>query len=76
MMEAIGSRPVTTLLLSTGKSLEVVGTPDDVGRLLQDAIRSSSGTLAWLQAGSGGEVVGVNPVHVVTVTGGGRSERA
>jgi hypothetical protein len=74
-MEAIGSPPATTLLLSTGESLEVAGTPDDVGRLLQDAVRSSSGTLAWLQAADADEAVGVNPAHVVTVTGGSRSRR-
>jgi hypothetical protein len=74
-MEAIGSPTATTLLLSTGESLEVAGTPDDVGRLLQDAVRSSSGTLAWLQAAGADETVGVNPAHVVTVTGGSRSRR-
>jgi len=72
----MGSPPVTTLLLSTGESLEVAGTLDDVGRLLQDAVRSSSGTLAWLQAAGADEAVGVNPAHVVTVTEGGRSPRA
>jgi hypothetical protein len=75
-METIGSPPATTLLLSTGESLEVAGTPDDVGRLLQGAVRSSSGTLAWLRAAGADETVGVNPDHVVTVTGGGRSRRA
>src|SRR5690349_19141056 len=30
---AIDSPPATTLLLSTGESLEVAGTPDEVGRL-------------------------------------------
>jgi hypothetical protein len=64
------------LLLSTGESLEVAGTPDDVGRRLQDAVRSSPGTLAWLQAAGGQELVGVNPVHVVTVTGDGLSRQA
>ena len=60
--------PSTKLLLSTGASLEVAGTLEDVEKLLQDAVRSSSGTLARLQLAEGGELVGVNPAQVVTVT--------
>jgi hypothetical protein len=67
-MQAITARPSTTLLLSTGDSVEVVGTPDEVGKLLQDAIRSSSGTLAWLHAADGEDSIGVNPAQVVMVT--------
>jgi hypothetical protein len=41
-----------------------------VEKLLQNAVRSSPGTLARLQAADNGELVGVNPAHVVTVTRG------
>jgi hypothetical protein len=41
-----------------------------VEKLLQNAVRSSPGTLARLQAADSGEVVGVNPAQVVTVTRG------
>jgi hypothetical protein len=41
-----------------------------VEKLLQNAVRSSPGTLARLQDAGTGEVVGVNPAHVVTVTRG------
>jgi hypothetical protein len=60
--------PTTLLVLTTGDKLEVAGEPEDVGRILQDAVRSSSGTLAWLDDADGNGVVGVNPAHVVMVT--------
>jgi hypothetical protein len=66
----MAAAPSTELLLSTGASLEVAGTLEDVERLLQNAVRSSPGTLARLQVAGSGEVVGVNPAHVVTVTRG------
>lgn len=60
--------PLNDAAPSTGESLEVAGTPDGVGKLLQDAVRSSPGTLAWLQDADSDEAVGVNPAHVVAVT--------
>jgi hypothetical protein len=56
------------LLLVTGERIEVDGGIEDVGRRLQDAARSSSGTLAWLKVNGTDESVGVNPAHVVTLT--------
>ena len=56
------------LLLSTGDRVEVAGTPAEVGKVLQDAVRSSPGTLAWLTSAHGGAAVGVNPSQVVTVS--------
>ena len=67
----IASRPSTRLLLSTGDSVEVAGTPEEVGKLLQDAVRSSPGTLAWLPVVDRDAVVGINPAQVVTVGQGG-----
>jgi hypothetical protein len=58
------------LLLSAGITLEVAGPPADVEKALQDAVRSSQGTLAWLQNAHSGEAVAVNPAHVVTLTPG------
>jgi hypothetical protein len=66
----IASATSTNLLLSTGASLEVAGTLEDVEKLLQDAVRSSPGTLARLQDADSGVIVGVNPAQVVTVTRG------
>ena len=63
----IATRPSTILLLSTGGTLEVEGSPLDVGKPLQDAVRSSPGTLAWLTDANTGERVAVNPAHVVTL---------
>jgi hypothetical protein len=65
---AIGARPSTTLLLSTGDRREVAGAIEDVEKPLQNAVRSSSGTLAQLQDAETGEPVWVNPAHVVTLT--------
>jgi hypothetical protein len=61
----IGARPCTRVLLSTGDRLEVAGTIEDVEKPLQNAARSSPGTLAWLKDADSGESVCVNPVHVV-----------
>jgi hypothetical protein len=61
----IDVRPSTKLLLSTGDRLEVAGTVEDVEKPLQNASRSSPGTLAWLKDADSGEAICVNPVHVV-----------
>jgi hypothetical protein len=61
----IGTLPCTRLLLSTGDQLEVAGTIEDVEKPLQNASRSSPGTLAWLKDADSGESVCVNPIHVV-----------
>lgn len=53
-------------MLSTGTDLEVAGSLREVEKLLQDAVRSSPGTLAWLRD-TAGDAIGVNPAHVVTV---------
>ena len=67
-MPRIAARPSTKLSLTTGHGLEVVGSLHDVEKLLQDAARSSPGTLAWLTDARSGGPVGVNPAHVVTLT--------
>ncbi len=60
----------TKVLLATGDQVEVEGLVEEVGRRLQDAARSSSGTLAWLKDTRTDEPVGVNPTHVVTLRAG------
>jgi hypothetical protein len=67
-MPCIDPRPATSVLLTTGDRLEVEGPIEDVQKPLQDAVRSSPGTLAWLKDADSGESVCVNPVHVVTLT--------
>jgi hypothetical protein len=62
--------PTTCLLLSTGESVVVDGATVDVKRQLEDASRSTTGTLAWLNEVEGGQVVGVNPSHVVMLRQG------
>jgi hypothetical protein len=46
----------------------VAGAIEDVEKPLQNAARSSPGTLAWLEDADTGESVCVNPAHVVTLT--------
>lgn len=60
----------TTLLLATGEGLEVTGSLEDVAKQLENATRSSAGTLAWLEDATNGERFGINPVHVVWVRRG------
>jgi hypothetical protein len=55
------------LLLVTGEVLELDGPPDEVAKALENAARSSAGTLAWLKETSREQMLGVNPAQVVTV---------
>jgi hypothetical protein len=60
----------TTLLLANGEALEIAGPPDRVAKLLEDATRSSAGTLAWLESATDEERFGVNPAQVVWIRRG------
>ena len=62
----------TTILLATGEALEVSGELDDVAKQLENAARSSAGTLAWFELAGDAERFGVNPGHVVTVRSASR----
>jgi len=62
--------PITTLLLATGEALKVNGDLDEVAKALENAARSSAGTLAWFEQSDNGERFGVNPGHVVTIRRG------
>ncbi len=62
--------PTTTLLLATGEALEIQGPLEQVSKALENAARSSAGTLAWLEEAPDGERFGVNPSHVVWVRPG------
>jgi hypothetical protein len=68
MIPRIGASRSTRLVMSTGAVLEVAGSPEDAAKRLQDAIRSSPGTLAWFDDAQQGVAVAVNPVHVVVVS--------
>ena len=57
----------TSLLLVTGEQLEVEGSVDEAAKALENASRSSVGTLAWLTEAATGETLGVNPLQVVSV---------
>lgn len=61
----------TTLLLATGQTLELSGAPEEVANQLENAARSSAGTMAWFVETSTGQRLGVNPGQVVSVRGGG-----
>jgi hypothetical protein len=60
----------TKLLLVTGDQLEVEGEVGEVVKKLEDAERSSAGTLARLAQADGGELLAVNAAQVVTVRPG------
>jgi hypothetical protein len=62
--------PTTKLLLVTGEQLEIEGSVDDAARALENAARSSAGTLAWVKETVTDEALGVNPAHVVTLRAG------
>jgi hypothetical protein len=58
---------VTRILLTTGEQLEVDASVDEVVKELENAARSSAGTLARLTQSDSGEPVAVNAAHVVLV---------
>jgi hypothetical protein len=57
----------TRVLLSTGDQLEVEGSIDEVIKELENAARSSSGTLARLKVADTGEPLAINGAHVVAI---------
>lgn len=62
----------TKLVLITGDELEVDLSLDKVVKQLEDAARSSAGTLAQLTQAGTGEPIAVNAAHVVAVRPGNR----
>jgi hypothetical protein len=62
----------TTLLLATGAEVEVEAPLDKVVKQLEDAARSSAGTLARLTEAGTGEPIALNAAHVVAVRPGTR----
>ncbi len=60
----------TKLLLATGDQLEVNASLDEVVKELENAERSSAGTLARLTQAGTGEPVAVNAAQVVAVRPG------
>ena len=59
----------THILLATGDQLELDAPLDEVVKALENAARSSAGTLARLTLVDGEEPVAVNATHVVMVRG-------
>lgn len=58
---------MTVILLATREQLEVDESLDEVVKELENASRSSAGTLARLTRSASGEPVAVNAAHVVLV---------
>jgi hypothetical protein len=58
---------VTVILLANGEQLEVDASLDEVVKELENASRSSAGTLARLTGSDTGELVALNAAHVVLV---------
>jgi hypothetical protein len=59
----------TRILLATGEQFEVDAPLDEVVKELENAARSSAGTLARLTEAGSGEPVALNAAHVVMVRG-------
>jgi hypothetical protein len=58
---------VTRILLTTGERLEVDAPMDEVVKELENAVRSSAGTLARLTESGSGEALALNTAHIVLV---------
>jgi hypothetical protein len=61
------SMATTKLLLATGDRLEVEASLDEVVKELENAARSSAGTLAQLTQAETGEPVAINAAQVVMI---------
>jgi hypothetical protein len=57
----------TRILLATGEQLEIDAPLDEVVKELENAARSSAGTLARLTEAGTGKSVALNAAHVVMV---------
>jgi hypothetical protein len=60
----------TKLLLTTGDQIEIEGTVDEAIKELENAARSSQGTLARVTESGTGEPVAINAEQVVSVRPG------
>jgi hypothetical protein len=69
----ISREETTTLLLATGETLEVEGPLEEIAKQLENAARSSAGTLAWFSQAEAHERLGLNPAHVVLLRRGPRA---
>jgi len=66
----VSSDEVTTVVFATGGTLDVAASLEQVAKQLENAARSSAGTLAWFDEAAGGDRLGVNPAHVVSIRRG------
>jgi hypothetical protein len=64
------SAATTVILLVTGTEIEIDAPLDKVLKELEDAERSSAGTLARLTQAGSGEPIALNAAHVVAVRAG------
>lgn len=64
---------VTEILLVGGERIRVQGTVSDVQAKILDAARGSIMELAWLDDAESGQPVGVNPVHIVSISAAAES---
>jgi hypothetical protein len=62
---------MTVILLATGDQVEVEGSVDEVVKALENAARSSAGTLARLTRSGSRESFALNAAHVVLVGAAG-----
>ena len=63
--------PQTEITLSSGETLAVEASLEDVEKRLSDAARSGQSRLAWFPERNGNGRVAVNPAHVTVVRGDG-----
>jgi hypothetical protein len=56
----VSSDEITTLAFATGGTLDVAAPLEQVAKQLENAARSSAGTLAWVDEAAAGDRLGVN----------------
>ncbi|MHB8532725.1 MAG: hypothetical protein ACYDC2_08395 [Solirubrobacteraceae bacterium] len=60
---------ITEILVVAGVRFRVQGTPEEVEAKILDAARGSILELVWLAEAESGEMIALNPAHIVALAG-------
>ena len=65
--QGVSASHITEILVIGGERFRVQGAPDEVETKILNAARGSLMELVWLAEAESGELIGLNPEHIVAV---------
>jgi len=65
--QSVTASHITEILVIGGERFRVQGAPDEVETKILNAARGSLMELVWLAEAESGELIGLNPEHIVAV---------